>query len=88
MAANQCKVRRRMVKVGMDRWTRAPLLVDMIEVEHKDSGDVLARCAIGDDEAVERIADLLSTKRQPEAAMQVRQIAQDARKPVMMARNG
>lgn len=50
-----------------------------IEVVSPD-GDVLAWCFIGDDENVERIADLLSTKRLPEAAMKMRKIAQDARR--------
>lgn len=50
-----------------------------IEVVSPD-GDVLAWCFIGDDENVERIADLLSTKRLPDAAMKMRKIAQDARR--------
>jgi hypothetical protein len=51
-----------------------------ITVEMGSTGDVLAVCMIGDDDAVERIADILSSKRLPEDAMALRKLAQDARK--------
>ncbi len=55
-----------------------------LEVELLSTGDVLAWCFIGDDDRVEFIADMLSSKRQPEAAAKLRQMAQDARKPVRL----
>ncbi len=51
-----------------------------ITVELESTGDVLAVCMIGDDDAVEKIADLLSSKRLPEDAMKLRTMAQNARK--------
>lgn len=50
-----------------------------LEVEHRESGELLAACWIGDDLAVEDIADSLSAKRLPEDAMKVRQMLVDAR---------
>ena len=36
----------------------------------------------GDDDTVERIADILSAKRLPEDAMRLRRMAMDARRPL------
>lgn len=52
-----------------------------VTIEMASTGAVLAVCAIGDDETLEMIADLLSSKRLPEDAMRLRKMAQDARKP-------
>lgn len=54
----------------------------LVEVEDRNSGDVLAYCQIGDDENLERIADILSAKRLPSEAMFLRQMAQDVRRPL------
>lgn len=51
-----------------------------VEVRRKDNDELLATCFIGDDESVETIADLLSSKRLPEDAMRLRQLAMDCRK--------
>ena len=51
-----------------------------ITVEVEETGEVLAHCQIGDDLHVELIADLLSAKRLPNAAMKLRQMAMDARR--------
>jgi len=51
-----------------------------ITVEMADTGDVLAFCFIGDDDAIEKIADILSAKRLPLDAMRLRRAAQDARR--------
>lgn len=53
-----------------------------MEIEHRQSGDVLAEFWIGDDVAVETVADILSAKRLPREAMQLRQMAMDARRSV------
>lgn len=55
---------------------------DRIEIESRATGDVLAYCFIGDDESLERIADILSSKRLPNEAMRLRQMAMDARRPL------
>lgn len=52
----------------------------MILVETREDGDVLAYCQIGDDDNLERIADLLSTKHLPQDAMKLRKMRDDARK--------
>ena len=52
----------------------------MLEVEHVESGEIVMRCMLGDDEAVERIADFLSGKHYQEAAERVRQIVREARR--------
>lgn len=52
----------------------------MLEVEHVESGEIVLRCMLGDDEGVERIADFLSAKHYQEAAEKVRQIVRDARR--------
>ena len=54
----------------------------LVEIEIRETGDVLAHCSIGDDKAIETIADILSAKRLPEDAMRLRQMAQDARRPL------
>lgn len=51
-----------------------------VTIELASTGSVLAVCAIGDDETLEKIADLLSSKRLPADAMRLRKMAQDARK--------
>lgn len=51
-----------------------------ITVETREEGSVLAYCQIGDDNAVERIADILSAKRLPRDAMKLRKMRDDARK--------
>lgn len=51
-----------------------------IEVEMRESGDLLAWCWIGDDLSVETIADLLSAKRLGPDAEKLRQMVVDARK--------
>lgn len=62
----------------------SPVLIvrsgNILEVEHRETGEVLARCFIGDDLAVEDIADSLSAKRLPRDAEKVRQMVQDARR--------
>jgi hypothetical protein len=68
----------------MDATKKSPVVISLrknrITVERRDTGDVLAHCMIGDDENVERIADILSAKRLPEDAMKLRQMAKDARR--------
>jgi hypothetical protein len=51
-----------------------------VEVEHAETGDILAYCMIGDDANMERIADILSAKRLPAEAMALRKLMMDARK--------
>jgi hypothetical protein len=51
-----------------------------VEVELKATGAVLASCYIGDDEAMETIADLLSAKGLAREAMALRKLMTDARK--------
>ena len=52
----------------------------MLEVEHVESGEIVLRCMLGDDESVERIADFLSAKHYQHAAEKVRQIIRDGRR--------
>ncbi len=52
---------------------------DMLEVEHVESGEIVFRCFMGDDDSVERIADFLSSKRYPEAATKIRNLVKQAR---------
>lgn len=54
-----------------------------LEVEHVESGEIVARCMLGDDEGVEKLADFLSAKHYQEAAERVRQIVREARRPVL-----
>ncbi len=64
--------------------TRSPVIVrrrkQRIEIEVRETGDVLAYCDIGDDDNLERIADILSEKRLPDDAMKLRKMRDDARK--------
>ena len=53
---------------------------DVLEVEHVESGEIVFRCFMGDDDSVERIADFLSAKRYPEAAMKVRDLVRITRR--------
>ncbi len=64
--------------------TKSPVIIRMrknnfVVVEMRESGDVLAYCQIGDDDNVERIADILSAKRLPADAMRLRKMRDDAR---------
>jgi hypothetical protein len=51
----------------------------MLEVEHVESGEIVMRCMLGDDEGVERIADFLSAKHYQEAAEKVRKLVKESR---------
>lgn len=70
--------------------TESPVIIqwdrkkNLLKVEDRESGTVLARCYIGDDLMVESIADSLSAKRLPKDADKVRQILMDARRAVSM----
>ena len=61
----------------------SPVVIQMrgnrLEVEHRETGELLAACWIGDDLAVEDIADSLSAKRLPRDAEKLRKMVQDAR---------
>ncbi len=59
-----------------------------VEIRHSETDDLLAHCMIGDDEAVEQIADILSSKRLPDKAMELRRMAQDARSPLYLEKQG
>jgi hypothetical protein len=48
---------------------------NVVQVIHRDSGQPLAHCFIGDDLMVERIADILSSKYLGAAAMELREMA-------------
>ncbi len=61
---------------------RISLRRNQVEITSRDTGDTLAYCMIGDDDMVERIADILSAKRLPEDAARLRQMAMDARRPL------
>ena len=65
----------------------SPVLIqrrgNRLEVENRETGDLLAACWIGDDLAVEDIADSLSARRLPKDAEKVRQILMDARKSII-----
>jgi hypothetical protein len=45
---------------------------NFVEIFHRDSGQRLAWCFIGDDESVEKIAEILSAKYLGTAAMELR----------------
>ena len=68
----------------MHQPTSSPVLIQMrgnrLEVEMRDTGDLLAACWIGDDYAVENIADTLSAKRLWREADKVRALLMAARK--------
>lgn len=54
-----------------------------IEVESRDTGDILATCNIGDELMCERIADILSSKYLGAAAMEFREMVQQDRRAAM-----
>ncbi len=54
----------------------------LVEIEHADSGAMLAHCLIGDDDAIERIADILSAKGLQREAMALRRLRDEARWPL------
>jgi len=64
----------------------SPILIHrtgtLIEIEHAANGDILATCQIGDDESMEHIADMLSSKRLRREAAMLRKLMMEARKPV------
>jgi len=57
--------------------------VQILEVENVEMGEVVIKCNFGDESVVERVADFLSCKGYPEAAMQVRELVCQARKGVI-----
>lgn len=63
---------------------RSPVLIQQrgneITVEHRETGEVLAHCFIGDDLAVEAIADTLSAKRLGRDAEKLRGMLMQARR--------
>jgi hypothetical protein len=52
---------------------------NLVEVIHTQTHEVLAWCFIGDDDNVERIADILSAKRLGWAAQELREMARQDR---------
>lgn len=54
--------------------------VDNIEIRDARTNALLAWCHTGDDDSVERIADILSAKRLPREAMRLRAMVQNVRK--------
>lgn len=56
---------------------RRGLMVDVID---KRSGEVLAWCFLGDEDNLEKIADILSEKKQPQAAQELRELARGDRR--------
>jgi len=63
----------------------SPILLHLVdgvkvEVEDKITNEILAHCRIGDDDDVERIADILSMKRLHREAAALRKMMMDARK--------
>jgi hypothetical protein len=52
----------------------------MIEIRDARTNALLAWCQTGDDDSVERIADILSAKRLPREAMRLRAMVQGLRK--------
>jgi hypothetical protein len=67
----------------MEKLKPSPVIIqrrgNRIEVEHRETGDLLAHCFIGDEIAVEIIADLLSAKRLSREAMKFREMVEAAR---------
>jgi hypothetical protein len=63
----------------------SPILIHktghLVEIEHAETGKILAKCMIGDDDNMERIADILSQKKLPREAMALRRMVQEARRP-------
>jgi len=67
----------------MEKPRTSPVLIQWrkneITVEHRETGELLAHCFIGDDSMVEAIADTLSAKRLGREAEQLRQMVSQAR---------
>lgn len=67
----------------MEKQRTSPVLIqrsgNRIEIEHRETGEVLAHCLIGDELAVEAIADALSAKRLGRDAEKLRQMVEAAR---------
>ena len=67
----------------MEKQRTSPVVIqrmgNRIEIEHRETGEVLAHCFIGDELAVEAIADALSAKRLGRDAEKLRKMVQDAR---------
>lgn len=53
---------------------------NLVEVVDKRNRAVLARCYIGDEENLERIADILSSKGHGHAAQELRELARQDRR--------
>jgi hypothetical protein len=51
------------------------ILAALVEIFHRDSGQLLAYCYLGEDLMVERIADILGSKYLGAAAMELREMA-------------
>lgn len=64
--------------------TKSPVQIrrkgDLIEIVDRRNRALLAWCFIGDDDNLERIADILSQKGQPHAAMELRELARSDRR--------
>jgi hypothetical protein len=80
---NRCVSRERFVFRGTMKKSPIQIVRDRnkVKIEMEESGELLAWCYIGDDENLERIADILSAKRLPEDAMRLRKMGVDARIP-------
>jgi hypothetical protein len=67
----------------MNTERKSPVLITLrgnrIEVEHRETGDLLAYCFLGDELACEDIADSLSAKRLGKEAMKFREMVRNAR---------
>lgn len=67
----------------MEKPRTSPILIqrrgNRIEIEHRETGELLAHCFIGDDLSVEAIADTLSAKRLGREAEQLRQMVSQSR---------
>lgn len=57
---------------------------NLLKLETREEGALVAQAYTGDDNGVERIADFLSAKRLPKDAQKVRQILRDARRAASM----
>jgi hypothetical protein len=51
------------------------ILAALVEIFHRDTGQLLTYCYLGEDAMVERIADILSSKYLGAAAMELREMA-------------
>jgi hypothetical protein len=54
--------------------------VDMVEIRDARTNELLAWCMTGDDDSIDRIADILSAKRLPREAMRLREMVRNVRK--------